>query len=205
MSHSSLAAGPRVGPPTVSRHDPDSKARCRLSGVLPPSPARLHIRHSPGCGVGPPTVSECVTARGVRCAASERNCCSTVLLGHPGRRRTEETHKHYNGVCRLGHPGRTTITPSPTRHPIRLSPGRGPGSGHPQVLRLLVPSVWPASPLSPFRPGRPGCRRHADSETNIPNGRSLSCTDDRISVRKRVSPAPRWCRASLVMLSRTWF
>ena len=89
----------------------------------------------------------------------------------------------------------------PARHPIRHSPGRGfgppnvtargvdcagvlPAARFPSVahraagqgLRLLVASVWPASPLSPFRPGR--CRRHADSDTNIPSGRSVRCAID---------------------------
>ena len=40
------------------------------------------------------------------------------------------------------------------------------------MIRLLVPSVWHASHLPPPRHGR--CRRHADSDTNIPIGRSAT-------------------------------
>ena len=94
-------------------------------------PARLPIRHSPGCGVGQPTVS--------------RHEVSTVQ------------------VCCL-------------RPVFRSVAHRAARSGRPQVLRLLVPSVCPASPLSPFRPGK--CRRRADSDTNIQSGRSASCAID---------------------------
>ena len=65
----------------------------------------------------------------------------------------------------------TTRVVCPASSPSSLPSLSRLESGRAHVLQLLVPYVWPASPLSPFRPCR--CRRHADSDTNVQSGRAV--------------------------------
>ena len=155
-SHPSLT-GPRGRPPTVSRYEVSTVQTCCLLPVF------RSIAHR-AAGSGRPQCHG-TRCRLRRCAASGRLPIrlSSAAGGLAARSVTAR------GVDCAG------VLP-PDRLPFYRSPGRG--VGRPQVLRPLVPSVWPFSPWSPFRHGR--YRSHADSDhdTNIPSGRSVSCAID---------------------------
>ena len=150
---------PRGRPPTVSRHEVSTVQVCCLRPVL-----RSNAHRAAGLGR-----LECHCTR----CRPYRLCCLLLVFPSVSHRAAGSGNPQCHGtrwrLCRCAASGPSSV--------LSLTAPRG-WAAH-KFLRLLVLSIWPASPGSPWSPFRPGrCRHHADSDTNIPSGRSVSCAID---------------------------
>ena len=126
---------------------------CCLRPVFP------FATHRAGVTVGPPTMSR----REVSTVPPEVCCFRPVF--------PSVTHRVWVGPPTVSQHEVSTVQVCCLQPVFPPVSHRAAGLGRPQVSRLLEPRVWPALPLSPTRPGR--CHSHADSDMNIPSGRSV--------------------------------